>query len=82
MRACRVEISAAQQRVGMSADTARKSAGATLALPTYGVIYARILVTLFRKYSRVFRSNRSLTVAAPIRAARVSKRLSDTLGNF
>jgi hypothetical protein len=40
------------------------------------------LSTLFRKYDRVFRSNRSLTVAAPIRAARVSKRSSDTFGNF
>jgi hypothetical protein len=35
------------------------------------------LSTSFRKYNHVFRSNRFLTVAAPIRAARVSKRLSD-----
>ena len=30
----------------------------------------------------VFRADRSLTVAAPIRAARVSRRFSDTLGEF
>ena len=40
------------------------------------------LSTPFRKYVLVLRSNRSLTVAAPIRAARVSKRFPDTLVNF
>jgi hypothetical protein len=38
--------------------------------------------TRFQKYRIVFRGNRSLTVAAPIRAARVSKRFLDTLANF
>jgi hypothetical protein len=36
----------------------------------------------FHEYRRVFRGNRSLTVAAPIRAPRVSKRCFDTLANF
>jgi len=40
------------------------------------------LSTWFRKYGRVFQGFRSLTVAAPIRAARVSKRCFDTLANF
>ena len=37
-----------------------------------------LLSTPFHKYSRVFRRNRSLTVAALIGAARVSKRFTDT----
>jgi hypothetical protein len=41
-----------------------------------------ILSAPFPKYGRVFQGNRSLTVAAPIRAARVSKRSPDTLANF
>jgi len=40
------------------------------------------LSTWFQKYGRVFQGFRSLTVAAPIRAARVSKRCFDTLANF
>jgi hypothetical protein len=34
------------------------------------------------KYGAVFRGNRSVTVAALIGAARVSKRFPDTLANF
>src|ERR1700723_1906977 len=39
----------------------------------------RWLSTWFQKYGRVFQEFRSLTVAAPIRATRVSKRCFDTL---
>src|SRR6185369_8621775 len=37
-----------------------------------------VLSAPFHKFGLVFRQDRSLTVAAPIRAARVSKRCSDT----
>jgi hypothetical protein len=40
------------------------------------------LSTPFHKYGVVFRGNRSVTVAALIGAARVSKRFPDTLANF
>jgi|GEM_PF-5142005 len=36
----------------------------------------------FHEYGLVFRTDRSLTVAAPIRAATVRERFSDTLVNF
>jgi len=38
--------------------------------------------TRFRKYASDFREGHSLTVVAPIRAARVSKRCRDTSANF
>jgi hypothetical protein len=46
------------------------------------ILMVHLLSTLFLKYGLVSREERSLTVAALIGAARVSKRFLDTLANF